>query len=65
MALQLVLDANGNYTYQDVAPQKTTPVMSNEFEAYEKKQDTKLAGDTNIGAQTEQLIRETPGHYNI
>jgi len=64
MALQLVLDANGNYTYQDVAPQKTTPVMSNEFEAYEKKQDTKLAGDTNIGAQTEQLIRETPGQYN-
>tara|TARA_Y100001938_G_C8041608_1_gene406451 strand:- start:398 stop:1372 length:975 start_codon:yes stop_codon:yes gene_type:complete len=63
MALQLVLDANGNYTYQDVAPQKTTPVMGNEFEAYEKKQETKLAGDTNIGAQTEQLIRETPGQY--
>ena len=33
MALQLVLDANGNYTYQDVAPQKTTPVINNEFEA--------------------------------
>ena len=63
MALQLVLDANGNYTYQDVAPQKTIPVMGNEFEAYEKKQETKLAGDTNIGAQTEQLIRETPGQY--
>lgn len=63
MALQLVLDANGNYTYQDVAPQKTTPVIGNEFEAYEKKQDTKLAGDTNIGAQTEQIIRETPGQY--
>jgi len=63
MALQLVLDANGNYTYQDVAPQKTTPVIGNEFEAYEKKQETKLAGDTNIGAQTEQLIRETPGQY--
>ena len=63
MALQLVLDANGNYTYQDVAPQKTTPVISNEFEAYEKKPETKLAGDTTIGAQTEQLIRETPGQY--
>jgi len=63
MALQLVLDANGNYTYQDVAPQKTTPVLGNEFEAYEKKQDIQLAGDTNIGAQTEQLIRETPGQY--
>ena len=43
MALQLVLDANGNYTYQDVAPQKTTPVMGNEFEAYEKKQETKTS----------------------
>ena len=63
MALQLVLDANGNYTYQDVATPKTTPVLSNEFEAYEKKQETKLAGDTTIGAQTEQLIRETPGQY--
>ena len=63
MALQLVLDANGNYTYQDVAPQKTTPVMGNEFEAYEKKPETKLAGDTNIGEQTQQLIRETPGQY--
>ena len=63
MALQLVLDQNGNYTYKDVAPPKTTPVLSNEFEAYEKKQETKLAGDTTIGAQTEQLIRETPGQY--
>ena len=63
MALQLVLDANGNYTYQDVAPQKTTPVINNEFEAYEKKQETALAGDTNIGEQTQQLIRETPGQY--
>ena len=29
MALQLVLDQNGNYTYKDVAPPKTTPVLSN------------------------------------
>ena len=28
-----------------------------------KKPETKLAGDTTIGAQTEQLIRETPGQY--
>ena len=63
MALQLVLDQNGNYIYKDVAPPKTTPVLANEFEAYEKKQETKLAGDTTIGAQTEQLIRETPGKY--
>ena len=63
MALQLVLDANGNYTYQDPRTVKPRPMISNEFEAYESKQQTKLAGDTNIGAQTEQLIRETPGQY--
>ena len=33
------------------------------FEAYESKQKTTLAGDTDIGAQTQQLIRETPGQY--
>ena len=63
MALQLVLDSNGNYTYKDVATQKPTPIISNEFEAYEKKQETTLAGDTDIGAQTQQLIREAPGQY--
>ena len=63
MALQLVLDKNGNYTYQDPRTVEPRPIISNEFEAYESKQETKLAGDTNIGAQTEQLIRETPGQY--
>jgi len=63
MALQLVLDENGNYTYQDPRIVKPRPIISNEFEAYESKQKTELAGDTNIGAQTEQLIRETPGQY--
>ena len=61
--LQLVLDQNGNYEYKDVAPPKATPVLNNEFEAYESKQKTELAGDTNIGEQTKQLIRETPGQY--
>ena len=61
--LQLVLDKNGNYVYQDVA-QKTVPsIDTSAFEAYESKQKTKLAGDTDIGAQTQQLIRETPGQY--
>ena len=63
MALQLVLDANGNYTYQDPRTVKPRPMISNEFEAYESKQQTKLAGDTNIGEQTEKIIRETPGQY--
>ena len=63
MALQLVLDENGNYTYQDPRTVKPRPIISNEFEAYESKQKTELVGDTNIGEQTQQLIRETPGQY--
>lgn len=61
--LQLVLDKNGNYVYQDVA-QKTVPsIDTSAFEAYEANKKTTLAGDTDIGSQTEQLIRETPGQY--
>ena len=61
--LQLVLDKNGNYVYQDVA-QKTAPsIDTSAFEAYESKQKTTLAGDTDIGSQTQKLIRETPGQY--
>ena len=63
MVLQVVLNKDGDYEYKDVAPPKATPVLNNEFEAYEKKQETALAGDTNIGEQTQQLIRETPGQY--
>ena len=61
--LQLVLDKNGNYVYQDVAQKKTPSIDTTAFEAYESKQKTTLAGDTDIGAQTQQLIRETPGQY--
>ena len=61
--LQLVLDKNGNYVYQDVAQKKTPDIDTTAFEAYEPKQKTTLAGDTDIGAQTQQLIRETPGQY--
>ena len=61
--LQLVLDKNGNYVYQDVAQKKTPSIDTSAFEAYESKQKTTLAGDTDIGAQTQQLIRETPGQY--
>ena len=61
--LQLVLDQNGNYVYQDVAQKKTPSIDTTAFEAYESKQKTTLAGDTDIGAQTQQLIRETPGQY--
>ena len=61
--LQLVLDQNGNYVYQDVAQKKTLPVDTTSFEAYEQKQKTTLAGETDIGSQTQQLMREAPGEY--
>ena len=61
--LQLVLDKNGNYVYQDVAQKKTPSIDTTAFEAYEANQKTTLAGDTDIGTQTKQLIRETPGQY--
>ena len=61
--LQLVLDKNGNYVYQDVAQKKTPSIDTTAFEAYEANQKSKLAGDTDIGTQTQQLIRETPVQY--
>ena len=61
--LQLVLDQNGNYVYQDVAQKKTLPIDTTSFEAYEQKQKTTLAGETDIGSQTQQLMREAPGEY--
>ena len=59
--LQLVLDANGNYTYKNVSSTSNN-ITSKDFEAYEGGQKTKLASDTtNIGTQTETLLRENPG----
>ena len=61
MALQLVLDANGNYVYQDVKTSQSN-ITSKDFEAYEGDTKTTLAtGGTNLGAQTDKLIRELPG----
>jgi len=61
MALQLVLDANGNYVYQDVRTSQQN-ITSKDFEAYEGDTKTTLAtGSTNLGAQTDKLIRELPG----
>ena len=61
MALQLVLDANGNYVYQDVKTSQQN-ITSKDFEAYEGDTKTTLAtGGTNLGAQTDKLIRELPG----
>ena len=64
MVLQLVRNpATGEYEYKDAMKTTAPKINTTDFEAYEKKQETKLAGDTSIGAQTEQLIRETPGQY--
>ena len=61
MTLQLVLDANGNYVYQDVKTSQSN-ITSKDFEAYEGDTKTTLAtGGTNLGTQTEKLIRELPG----
>ena len=59
--LQLVLDANGNYTYKNISGISNN-ITSKDFEAYQGGQKTKLASDTtNIGTQTETLLRERPG----
>ena len=61
MALQLVLDSNGNYVYQDVRTSQQN-ITSKDFEAYEGDTKTTLAtGGTNLGTQTDKLIRELPG----
>ena len=61
MTLQLVLDANGNYVYQDVKTSQQN-ITSKDFEAYEGDAKTTLAtGSTNLGTQTDKLIRELPG----
>ena len=59
--LQLVLDANGNYVYQDGKTSQSN-ITWKDFEAYEGDTKTTLAtGGTNLGAQTDKLIRELPG----
>ena len=62
MVLQLIRDKLGNYVYKDPRETLTPPITSKDFEAYEGGQKTKLASDTtNIGTQTETLLRESPG----
>ena len=63
MVLQLILNKDGNYEYQDPRVNKTPVIDTTSFEAYEQKQKTTLAGETDIGSQTQQLMRETPGEY--
>ena len=64
MALQLVIDNNGNYVYKDVAESKPI-IASSEFEAYTGGDKTTLAGTTDLGTQTQELMRETPGQTKL
>ena len=63
MVLQLVKNAATDlYEYRDAAEQSSSPITSKDFEAYEGDTKTTLAtGGTNLGTQTEKLIRELPG----
>jgi len=64
MVLQLVLDAAGNYTYQD--PRKksiNSEVQSQAFDAYEGNKNKDVVGETSLSTQTEKILRETPGQY--
>ena len=66
MVLQLVKNQYGVYEYKDPRIVDTTPNMTaNEFEAYTAKSKTKLAGETTLGAQTDQLMREAPGQIEV
>ena len=62
MVLKLVKNAAGQYEYKDAMETVAPNITANEFEAYTGGTQTTLAtGGTNLGAQTEQLIRELPG----
>jgi hypothetical protein len=61
MVLQLIRDAQGNYTYKDAMEASAPTITSSEFEAYTGGSKTTLAGATDLGTQTATLLRETPG----
>ena len=64
MVLQLVIDQDGNYTYQD--PRKksiNSQVQSQAFDAYEGNKNKDVVGETSLSTQTEKILRETPGQY--
>ena len=65
MVLQLIRDAQGNYTYKDAMEASVPPITSQEFEAYTGGDKTKLAGTTDLGSQTQALMRETPGQTKL
>ena len=66
MVLQLVRDtATGLYEYRDPREKSTPTITSQEFEAYTGGAKTTLAGTTDLGSQTQALMRETPGKTRL
>jgi hypothetical protein len=65
MVLQLIKDKLGNYIYKDAMEASKPPVTSQEFEAYTGGSKTTLAGTTDLGTQTQALMRETPGQTKL
>ena len=65
MVLQLIRDELGNYVYKDPRETPTPPITSQEFEAYTGGDKTTLAGTTDLGSQTQALMRETPGQTRL
>ena len=65
MVLQLIKDKLGNYIYKDAMEVSKPPVTSQEFEAYTGGSKTTLAGTTDLGTQTQALMRETPGQTRL
>ena len=65
MVLQLIRNELGNYVYKDPRETSTPPITSQEFEAYTGGDKTTLAGTTDLGSQTQALMRETPGQTKL
>ena len=65
MVLQLIKNELGNYVYKDPRETPTPPITSQEFEAYTGGDKTTLAGTTDLGSQTQALMRETPGQTRL
>ena len=65
MVLQLIRDEQGNYVYKDAMEASKPAVTSQEFEAYTGGDKTTLAGTTDLGTQTQELMRETPGQTRL
>ena len=65
MVLQLIRNNLGNYVYKDAMEASKPAVTSQEFEAYTGGDKTTLAGTTDLGTQTQALMRETPGQTKL